>query len=227
MFETFRDREAAGRELAERVAQLALQRPVVVALPRGGVPVAAKVAIALNAPLDLVMVRKLGAPGQPELAVGAVVDGDHPEVVIDERLAALTGADRDHLETGVRDALREIERRRRLYLRGREPPSLQARDVVVVDDGIATGASMKAALRALRRRRPARLVLAVPVAPAETIHDLSPIVDAIVCLSQPAGFEAVGAYYDRFPQVEDEEVIATLRAVDAARHADQDDARAH
>lgn len=216
MNEIYRNREAAGRQLAARVAALHLQAPVVVALPRGGVPVAAEVSRVLGAPLALAMVRKLGAPGQRELAVGAVVDGEYPEVVIDEDLAAMTGADNEYLEAAVGQALREIERRRGVYLQGRPAVPLASRDVVVVDDGIATGASMKAALHALRRHKPARLVLAVPVASRGAIEALSPLADVVVCLWQPEYFHAVGAYFADFRQVEDDEVVAALQAADAA-----------
>lgn len=221
MVEFFRDRVEAGRLLAQQVARLGLAAPVVVALPRGGIPVAAQLAQTLHAPLELMIVRKLGAPGQPELAVGAVADADPPEVVLDERLAAITGADRGVLEAAMLQALKEIARRREVYLRGRAQLALEGRDVVVVDDGIATGASMKAALRASRRRKPARLVLAVPVASQESLEELSPLVEQVVCLARPQPFHSVGAHYADFRQVEDDEVLALLDAADAAHREGQ------
>ncbi|MBS0316172.1 MAG: phosphoribosyltransferase [Proteobacteria bacterium] len=223
MTESYLNRTQAGRRLAERVATLRLPMPVVMALPRGGVPVALEVARALRAPVDLAMVRKIGAPGQPELAVGAVVDGDRHEVLLDEHLMAATGADRAYIDGQVRQALQEIERRRGIYLRGRRPTPLYGRSVVVVDDGIATGTTVKAVLRALRRMEPAQLVLAVPVAPPEAIAELKTQVDAVVCLQQPECFHAVGAYYDDFTQVGDEEVV---RALDEAETWLQPDAGA-
>lgn len=217
---TYSNRTEAGRRLAERVAQLELTAPaVVVALPRGGVPVALEVARALHAPLDLVMVRKIGAPGQPELAIGAVVDGTHHEVLLDERLVAYTGARPEYIEEQVRHALREIERRREVYLSRYQPVALQGRCVVVVDDGIATGTSMKAVLRALRRMEPAQLVLAVPVAPLESIAELRGLVDAVVCLQQPEPFHAVGVYYDDFTQVSDTEVAQALGQAEVLQRA--------
>lgn len=212
----FRDRAEAGRLLAEQVRLLGLHEPVVVALPRGGVPVAAEIARALRAPLDLAIVRKIGAPGQPELAVGAVVDGDHADVVIDRVIAQQTGADEDYLEAAIRDGLREIARRRERYLRGRPAVALAGHDVVVVDDGIATGSSMKVALRSLRRRGAARLVLAVPVAPGEVLDELAASVDTTVCLARPDFFGSVGQYYVDFPQLEDDEVVVAMNAADDA-----------
>jgi len=207
------DRRSAGLALAQRLLATALPgRVVVLALPRGGVPVAAEIARALGAPLDLLLVRKIGAPGQPELAVAAVVDGDPPDVVIDDETLQLVGADLDYVREQSLPALQEIERRRLAYLPGRAPLSLQGASVVVVDDGIATGTTMRAALKALRRRGPARLVLAVPVAPADTMAALRGEVDEIVCLAQPCPFHAIGLHYVDFHQVSDAEVLAALQA---------------
>ena len=218
MMGDFKDRAEAGRQLAAAVVRLGLVHPLVhplvLALPRGGVPVAAEVARALHAPLDLLIVRKIGAPGQPELAVAAMAEGDPPTLVVDERTSQVTGADEAYIEREARAQRAEIERRRKAYRRGRSRIGVAGKSVVVVDDGIATGSTVRAALQALRRMWPARLVLAVPVAPADTLSELSPLVDDVVCLSQPAFFRSVGTYYADFHQVDDEEVIARL---DAAR----------
>ena len=218
MMDDFKDRAEAGRQLAAAVVRLGLVHPLVhplvLALPRGGVPVAAEVARALHAPLDLLIVRKIGAPGQPELAVAALAEGDPPTLVVDERTSQVTGADEAYIEREARTQRAEIERRRKAYRRGRSRIGVAGKSVVVVDDGIATGSTVRAALQALRRMQPARLVLAVPVAPADTLSALSPLVDDVVCLSQPAFFRSVGTYYADFHQVDDEEVIALL---DAAR----------
>lgn len=210
----FTDRSDAGRQLATAVARLGLVDPVVLALPRGGVPVAVEVARVLRAPLDLVLVRKIGAPGQPELAVAAIAEGDPPTLVIDERSSRMTGADQAFIDRGARTQGEEIERRRQLYRRGRPRTPVAGKTVVLVDDGIATGSTVRAALKALRLANPARLVLAVPVAPADTIDELASLVDEVVCLSQPQFFGAVGRFYENFNQVDDSEVIALL---DAAR----------
>ena len=218
MMDDFKDRAEAGRQLAAAVVRLGLVHPLVhplvLALPRGGVPVAAEVARALHAPLDLLIVRKIGAPSQPELAVAALAEGDPPTLVIDERTSQVTGTDKAYIEREATTQRAEIERRRKAYRRGRSRIGVAGKSVVVVDDGIATGSTVRAALQALRRMRPARLVLAVPVAPADTLSELSPLVDDLVCLSQPAFFRSVGTYYADFHQVDDEEVIALL---DAAR----------
>ncbi|MFO1295001.1 MAG: phosphoribosyltransferase [Rubrivivax sp.] len=207
----FADRAEAGRALAERLAVRPFAPPVVVlALPRGGVPIAAIVARRLGAALDLLLVRKIGVPWQPELAVAAIVDGGHPEIVIDEEVRSVAGVERAEIDAAAQRELAEIERRRALYLRGREPLPLTGATVIVVDDGIATGTTVRAALQALRRRGPARLVLAVPVAPRETIARLRGEVDDLVCLAQPVPFRAVGLHYRDFHQVEDDEVIAAL-----------------
>jgi putative phosphoribosyl transferase len=214
----FTDRAEAGHLLAERLLSLHLPGPhVVLALPRGGVPIGALVAKALGAPLDLLLVRKIGLPWQPELALAAVVDGDRPEVVIDESVQALCSVDDDYIEQQTVLALREIDRRRALYLRHRPSVPVAGCTAIVVDDGIATGTTMRAALKALRRGQPARLVLAVPVAPADTLDELRGEVDQIVCLAQPSPFNAIGAHYRDFHQVSDEEVLAALDADMAPR----------
>lgn len=216
----FGDRTQAGRVLAAALAQRHLSDPVVLALPRGGVPVAVEVALALHAPLDLLIVRKIGAPGNPELAVGAIAEGADAAVVDRETLAA-TGTSRAYVERQAKVELQEIARRRALYLQGRPPLAVEGRTVIVVDDGLATGSTARAAVRALRARKPARLVLAVPVAPPEAVAELQAEVDELVCLSTPEFFGAVGVHYADFRQVGDAEVIAALARVDHATPAPQ------
>lgn len=206
----FTDRHEAGKRLAERLLGLKGKHPVVLALPRGGVPVGFEVAKALEAPLDLVLVRKIGVPQQEELALGAIADGTPPELVLDQRLVATYGISAAYIEETKSAALREIERRRHAYLGNRQPVDVGGSTAIVVDDGIATGATMLAALRATRRRGPHRLVLAVPVAPPHTLERLRREADETVCLDTPEEFFAVGQFYHHFPQLEDEEVIALL-----------------
>ena len=208
----FRNREEAGRKLAELLADRSLPDPVVLALPRGGVPVGLEVARRLRAPLDLVMVRKIGVPFQPELAAAAVVNGDAPQIVVNERVAASVGLSREDIAAMAEVELREIARRRAVYLRGRPPIPVAGRTTIVVDDGIATGATMRAALRAVRLRAPARVVLAVPVAPPDTLDTLSGEVDEVVCVVRPSSLGAIGAYYCDFRQVDDATVIRMLDA---------------
>uniref|UniRef100_B0SYI8 Erythromycin esterase n=1 Tax=Caulobacter sp. (strain K31) TaxID=366602 RepID=B0SYI8_CAUSK len=207
----FADRAEAGRQLAARLATLKLPRPVVYALPRGGVPLAMEIGRILAAPIDLILVRKLGAPGQPELAVGAVVDGHEAQMVINEDLAAATGADAAYLHDAQRRELGEIERRRALYLGDRPRVSPVGRTAIVVDDGLATGATAKAALRALRRQGAARIILAVPLAPIETLEAMRAEADEVVCLATPSPFLGVGRFYGDFHQLTDDETIALLR----------------
>jgi len=209
----FRDRIDAGRQLARALKDYAGQHPVVLALPRGGVPVAAEVATSLNAPLDLVLVRKIGVPGQPEYAMGAVADGPAPIAVRNADVIAFSGIS-DEAFAAARDRqLAEIERRRARYLGTRARPDLSGRTVIVVDDGIATGATTRAALRAVRAGHPARIVLAVPVAPTDVLRQLAGEADAIVCLEDHVDFGAVGYFYRDFREVSDAEVIVLL-----ARH---------
>jgi putative phosphoribosyl transferase len=204
------DRHEAGTLLAERLTPLKAKRPVVIALPRGGVPVGFEIARALSAPLGLVFVCKIGTPQEEEVAVGAIADGEHSESVTDRLLVAALEISPEYLEEAKSAALREIERRRRVYLGDRVLVDVAGHTAIVVDDGIATGATMLVALRATRRRAPARLVLAVPVAPRHTLKLLRREVDEIVCLGRPAKFRSVGQFYRKFPQVSDQEVIALL-----------------
>jgi putative phosphoribosyl transferase len=212
------DRRSAGLALAQALLRDRPPGPVVVlALPRGGVPIGAEIARALDAPLDLLLVRKIGAPWQPELAVAALVDGSPPDIVVDAELMALAGVDQAYVEAQAQIEQQEIERRRRAYLAGRAPLPLQGATVIVIDDGIATGTTARAALKALRRRQPARLVLAVPVGPRDTLAALRKEVDDLVCLAEPEPFHAIGLHYDDFHQVSDAEVLTALAAANAAR----------
>lgn len=206
----YRDRQDAGQRLAAELVRYKDERPVVLALPRGGVPIGFEIAQRLHAPLDVMLVRKIGAPGMTELAIGAIVDGGQLDKFIDEQLVAELGVPQDYLDREIERQAAEIERRRKLYFRGRARVALEQRTAIVVDDGIATGATMRIALRAARRQHPARLVLAVPVAPERTVDAFCKEADDIVCLATPRGFMAIGQYYDDFRQTEDEEVIRLL-----------------
>jgi putative phosphoribosyl transferase len=207
----FADRSEAGRALARRLLSFKDEQPVVLALPRGGVPVGFEIAQVLDAPLDLVLVRKIGAPFQPELAIGAVVDGGRPETVLNEEMVREFQIPRSYIAEQSARELEEIERRRKLYLAGRAAAPVQARTAIVVDDGIATGATMEAALHTTRRADPQRLVLATPVAPPDTIERLRTRADEVVCLATPRLFDTIGSFYEDFRQLTDEEVIDLLR----------------
>jgi putative phosphoribosyl transferase len=184
--------------------------PVVLSLPRGGVPLGLEVARALNAPLDLLLVRKIGVPYQRELAVAAVMDGAAPVIVVDEAIRLEAGVAQSYIEQQARTELAEIERRRRVYLGGRAPLPVAGKTAVIVDDGIATGTTVRAAIKGLRQRQPARLVLAVPVAPPDTVDTLRGEVDDLLCLAQPEVFGAIGRFYVDFHQLSDEEVVRAL-----------------
>ncbi|MGB8400074.1 phosphoribosyltransferase [Bradyrhizobium sp.] len=207
----FRNRSDAGRRLAKALSSYKGRHVVVLALPRGGVPVAAEVAAALDAPLDLILVRKIGVPTQPELAMGAVVDGIAPIVVRNQEVIELSGTTADEFDAAYAEELAEIERRRQLYIGERARAEIAGQVVIVIDDGIATGATTRAALQAIRNRKPKELVLAVPVAPRDTITQLRQEVDALICLETPELFGAIGYFYQDFRQVSDEEVVATLK----------------
>ncbi len=206
----FADRDEAGHALADRLVKNRYENPVVLGLPRGGVPVAAVVAEALGAPLDIVLVRKIGVPFRPELALAAVVDGDHPEVVVNEDVRRLVRVSDEEFEKIKAQELAEIDRRRELYLGGRDRVPVEGATAIVIDDGIATGATARVALRALRRRAPKKLVLATAVAPPETFERLRVEADEIVCLETPTPFYAIGPFYSDFRQVSDEDVVALL-----------------
>jgi putative phosphoribosyl transferase len=206
----FEDRRDAGRQLAGALAGYRDSRPVVLALPRGGVPLGFEVAQALGAPLDVLLVRKIGAPGHEELGLGAVVEGRPPQLVLNEDVIGAVGPPPGYIDAEKARQLVEIERRRRQYVGDRPPPAVAGRTVIVVDDGIATGGTVRAALRGVSLHRPARLVLAAPVAPRDTLDELASECDDIVCLATPEPFFAVGAHYRDFTQTEDAEVIRLL-----------------
>ncbi len=212
----FADRADAGRRLADALAGVALDEPVVLALPRGGVPVGAVVAARLHAPLDVLVARKVGAPFQPELGLGAVAEDD--TLVLDrERLAALHLTAADLAATIAREQA-ELVRRCELYRGGRAPLTVTGRTAVVVDDGLATGGTARAAVATLRRRGADRIVVAVPVCAPDTARRLREETDAVVCVAAPHDFVAVGQWYDDFAQVPDDVVVALLAG--ARRHAD-------
>jgi putative phosphoribosyl transferase len=206
----FADRSDAGRRLADKFLHLKDRQPVVLALPRGGVAVGFEIARALDAPLDIVLVRKIGAPGQPELALGAVTDGVGREIFIDRNLAMGLDVPDSYIEEETARQLEEIERLRKSYCEGRPALDVAGRTAIIVDDGIATGATMRVALQAVRRRGPARLVLAVPVASPDTLAALRGEVDEAVCLETPIGLGAIGYYYRDFHQMRDAEVTDLL-----------------
>jgi len=204
----FTDRTDAGRRLAAALASYAHRDVVVLALPRGGVPVAAEVAAALDAPLDVLLVRKIGSPLSPELAMGAVAEGG--ATVHNRDVMAMMDVAPAAFAAAREVQLAEIERRRRAYVGSRTPTDIAGRIAIVVDDGVATGATTRAALRAVRARRPSALILATPVAPPDVLAALRDETDGIVCLEALGGAGAIGAHYLDFRQLEDDEVIAIL-----------------
>lgn len=204
----FRDRQDAGERLAERLAAEGLESPVVLALPRGGVPVAAPIAARLKAPLGLLLVRKIGVPGHEELAAGAVAEGAEP--VFNPDVLAMIGKRPEAFAATVSEKRAEIAARRKAYLGDAPDPDLRGATVIVVDDGIATGATLRAALMALRARDPTRIILAIPVAPAEARGTFARLADRMICLAEPTFFSSVGEHYESFPQTSDSEVAQLL-----------------
>lgn len=207
----FRDRSDAGRQLAQAIGGTATEDPVVLALPRGGVPVAFEIAAFLAAPLDILFVRKIGAPSNKEYGIGAVVDGEPPERVLDAEAIRYSRATDDYVEEETRRELQTIRERRHLYMGARRPVPVSGRNIILVDDGIATGNTVLAAIKGLRQMQVKSILLAVPVAPPETIERLSSVADRIVCLATPRRFLSVGGHYEDFEQVPDEDVIELLK----------------
>lgn len=204
----FTDRLAGGRSLAERLMHLRNKDVVVVGLPRGGVPVAAVVAKALNAPLDVILVRKLGVPSQPELAMGAI--GEDDVRVLNDEVVQLTGITGDEIARVEARERGELERRVARFRSGRELVPLTNRVVVIVDDGVATGSTARAACAVVRARGASHIVLAVPVAPPGWEQDLAGVADEYVCVATPSGFSSVGQFYSNFTQVTDDDVVDCL-----------------
>lgn len=204
----FRDREHAGILLAERLRSYAGTSALVLALPRGGVPVGYQVARALGLPLDVIVARKLGVPGQPELGIGAIAPGGVR--VVDERLLSMLKITPGELEEVTRREAAELRRRIERYRAGRPEPDVRARTAIIVDDGLATGVTAVAAVNAIQRQGPSAVVLAAPAAAAETVRRLRPLVDELVVLQAPEDFRAVGMWYEHFDQTPDEEVLRLL-----------------
>lgn len=211
----FQDRVDAGRRLAEKLVLFRERDPIVVALPRGGVPVAYEVARALGAPLDVLIARKLGAPGHPEFGIGAIAQGG--AVHLDVEMARTVGVTQEYLEAVTRKELAEMDRRLRAYRGDRAPLDVAGRTVILVDDGLATGVTTRAAIRALRAQSPRAIVLAVPVCARETARLLRAEVDEVVCLEAPEHFLAVGRWYADFEQTTDKEVLSLLALAEKER----------
>ena len=205
----FQDRRDAGNQLAERVADLVLDRPLVLALPRGGVPVASEVADRLGAPLDVWVARKVGAPGREEYGIGAIAEGGG--AVFDDRSLRAFGIDEDRLADLVAAERRELERRVQRYRHGAEPPDVTGCDVILVDDGLATGVTARAAIAGIRKHSPATLTLAVPVAAPSSAESLTGSVD-VIAVATPSGFSSVGEWYVDFSQTTDDEVVRLLES---------------
>jgi putative phosphoribosyl transferase len=215
----YENRQQGGRELAQLLERFRGSDSAVLAIPRGGVVVAYEVAQALELELDVIVPRKIGAPGQPELAIGAVASwGDH-DAILDEQSVRILGVSREYIEREVEQQLAEVTRRLLAYRGTSDPPRVEGRSVILVDDGIATGYTTRAAAIALRDLKASSIVLAVPVAPSDSLYAIEPYVDEVVCPKTPYPFLAVGYWYRDFEQVSDDEVIALLRAARANRLA--------
>ena len=206
----FRDREDAGQQLAERLLHLRDVNPLIFGLPRGGVVIASEVAAALGAPLDVLVVRKLGAPGRPELALGAITVGDDPHLTLNQDLIDLISVSDEYLQMEMDTQREEVKRRNDRYRQGRPAMSVEGRTTIIIDDGIATGATVLAGIMGLKDRKPGRLVLAVPVAASDSLEKLSQYVDEVVCLHAPDDFMSVGVFYSDFHQTTDDQVMELL-----------------
>jgi putative phosphoribosyl transferase len=205
----FRDRRDAGIQLAEKLKDYkAFEATLVLALPRGGVIVGFEIARALELPLDVLIVRKIGFPGQREFAVGAV--SETGSVVLNTSVISTYGVDDEYIQVEIAKQKEEIERRIEIYRKGKRISELEGKTIILVDDGVATGATLKAAISALKKEKIKKLVAAIPVSPPETAEELKGMVEEFICLRMPADFAAVGNYYDDFQQVPDEEVVEIL-----------------
>ncbi len=206
----FRDRKEAGRQLAVALAPIRSERPLILALPRGGVVVGAEIADALDCPFDVLLVKKLRAPFQPELAIGAISEDGKP--ILNEKVLRSLGVDKSYLDHESEERMAEIRQQQKLYRAVKRRVSPAQRTVVIVDDGLATGATVRAAVQAVSATNPSGLVVAVPVGAPETVHEILNMteVEDVVCVEQPSFFRAVGELYKEFPQVEDEEVVEIL-----------------
>jgi len=211
MYRVYEDRRTAGRALVPELQRCDLPHPIILGLPRGGVPLAYEIAVALQAPLDTIVVRKLGVPSQPELAFGAIASGG-VRVINDDVVRSLFSLGDDLIEQVADREMRELRRREQAYRLERPYPELEGMDVVLVDDGLATGATMRAAAMAVRTKSPASIVVAVPVGSSSAVARVGAVVDRVICLESPASFYAVGQFYADFRQTSDDEVRELLQA---------------
>ena len=218
MYRVYEDRRTAGRALVPELRRCDLHDPIILGLPRGGVPLAYEIAVALHAPLDTIVVRKLGVPSQPELAFGAIASGG-VRVINDDVVRSVFGLDDDVIERIADREMRELLRREKAYRLDRPYPELEGKDVVLVDDGLATGATMRAAAMAVKTRSPASIVVAVPVGSSSAVARVAAVVDRVICLESPASFYAVGQFYADFRQTSDQEVRELLQAAWAMNDA--------
>lgn len=203
----FEDRIDAGRRLAERIKPMSLRDPVVLGLPRGGMVVASEVAKIFSLKPDLLIVRKIGAPFNPELAMGAIVEGDPQTIFLNQDLISVLKVSKEFLDSEKQRQQAEIERQQKLFRQGRQRTSVKDRIVILVDDGIATGATVHAALKALRAEKPAQLILAIPVASPDALEGLRGDAHEIICLTSPKDFQAVGQFFRHFFEVSEDEVL--------------------
>jgi predicted phosphoribosyltransferase len=213
----FNDREDAAGQLASRLESYRGGGTVIAALARGAIPMGCALAEALDAELYVLVVRKIGAPGNPELAIGAISDGRSPDAWLNRPLIRSLGISQRYIDAAIQEQSAELKRRQEQYATCMRNPDLAGRRVILTDDGMATGASMRMAVRVIERQNPACCIVAVPVAARDAVVDLASEVDEMICLEQPEPFIAVGAHYARFDQVDDDEVLASLRKYDRRR----------
>lgn len=204
----FEDRSEAGKKLAESLKKYAKESPVILALPRGGVPIGFEVAKTLGAPLNVIVTRKLGFPGNKEFGIGAI--GENDTEVLDQRTLALFGLPKEYLDEEIGEEKAELNRRIAIYRQNKPLPNLKDKTVILVDDGLATGVTAKAAIEAIKKQGPKKIIFASPVCAYETVQDLSNLVDKVVCVASPMEFLSVGSWYKYFPQLSDQEVVNLL-----------------